>query len=100
MKMFFKKIYIQRTKLKQVNNLITGNLMVAEIPAVHENHKGFIVVQAYNPKEDNNEKFKEVSIYLNDRKKDNLLFSIQKCEIEAVHRFMGYGLLYERLYLY
>lgn len=56
--------------------------MVAEIPAVRENHKGFIAVQAYNPKEDNSEKFKEVSRYLNDRKKDNLLFSIQKCEIE------------------
>ncbi|HEX9062523.1 MAG TPA: hypothetical protein VF941_20305 [Clostridia bacterium] len=66
---------------RQINNLITGNLMVSEISAVRENHKAFIAIQAYYPKS-NGRKFEEISKYLNDGEKDRLLYRLKKCEIE------------------
>lgn len=56
--------------------------MVAEIPAVYENHKAFISVKAYYPKNSTNEKVEEISRCLNDEKKAGLFYRIFKCEIE------------------
>lgn len=73
---------LKELNTRQINNLITGNLVVAEIPNVRENHKAYISVWAYYPKNDTDEKVEEISRYLNDRKKNRLLFRIMKCEIE------------------
>jgi hypothetical protein len=73
---------LKELSTRQINNLITGNLMVVEVPAVRENHKAFIAVNAYYPKNSTNEKVEEISRSLNDIKKAGLLFWIMKCEIE------------------
>lgn len=61
----------------QINNLIAGNTLAAEIPMEREYYKFFVVVWGHYRNPDI-----KVSRILNDPGKKELLFSVLKCEIE------------------
>ena len=72
---------MQKLDTKQINNLITGNSLAAEIQATADNMRAFVVIRAYvfRGKEKSGGR---VSRVLNGKDKKDIRFWLRKYEIE------------------
>ena len=66
----------KKLDIRQLNNLLTGTGLAAEIPASSENLRAFVVIAAYKSGGGRPSKF------LNAADQDDLLFSLRKYEVE------------------
>lgn len=74
----------KKLDIRQLNNLLTGTALVAEIPASSEDLRAFMVISAYKSGGGRPSKF------LNAADQDMLLFMLRTYEVEKQYYIDGY----------
>lgn len=72
--------HMKRLNMKQYNNVITGNILCAELPTDTPKHRAFLRVRAYTPGLPPSKRQK-ISKVLN-RSSDDLHFRLEKYEVD------------------
>lgn len=73
---------------QQINSLVTGVALAAEIPASSSLLRHFVVIKGYAVNEHG--KTQRLSNTLNNNKKENIFFLIRDYELQALYLEKGY----------